>query len=189
MSKAKVVLDVIRQRRSVYPQFFIDREISKSILEVILEAANWAPTHKRTEPWRFYVFTEESKQQLGKFLQNKIMEMYPPEKAATKGKKAYDKCKQAAAIIAITYHRDEKESVPVWEEIAATAMSVQNMWLACHSLNIGTYWSSTKAKQHLHKHIEMPDSETCLGFMYLGYHRMPDINIQRTSMKEKVTWI
>ena len=31
--------------------------------------------------------------------------------------------------------RDLKESVPEWEEIAATAMAVQNMWLTCVDFN------------------------------------------------------
>jgi hypothetical protein len=33
--------------------------------------------------------------------------------------------------------RDEKERIPDWEEVAATAMAVLNMWLTSHSPNIG----------------------------------------------------
>ena len=33
-------------------------------LEQILEAANWAPTHNRTEPWRFTVLGRDAQDQM-----------------------------------------------------------------------------------------------------------------------------
>ena len=33
-----------------------DQILRKSELDTILEAANWAPTHNKTEPWRYVVF-------------------------------------------------------------------------------------------------------------------------------------
>ena len=36
----------------------------RSVLEQMLEAANWAPTHGRTEPWRFVVLSPEGLQQM-----------------------------------------------------------------------------------------------------------------------------
>ena len=35
--------------------------------------------------------------------------------------------------------RDENEVIPEWEELAATSMSVQNMWLTCTSYDLGCY--------------------------------------------------
>jgi len=56
-----MVLDLIKKRRSIFPAQYTDREIAKSDIEKILEAANWAPTHKKTEPWRFRVFRGNAK--------------------------------------------------------------------------------------------------------------------------------
>ena len=39
-----------------------------SIIEQILENAKWAPTHGLNEPWRFVVFSGNSRQQLSDFL-------------------------------------------------------------------------------------------------------------------------
>lgn len=36
----------------------------RSALEQMLEAANWAPTHGRTEPWRFVVLSGEGLQEM-----------------------------------------------------------------------------------------------------------------------------
>jgi nitroreductase len=39
--------------------------------------------------------------------------------------------------------------VPDWEEIAATSMAVQNMYLTCTANRIGCYWSSPKIVNNL----------------------------------------
>lgn len=36
----------------------------RSVLEQMLEAANWAPTHGRTEPWRFVVLGADALQDM-----------------------------------------------------------------------------------------------------------------------------
>ena len=36
----------------------------RSALEQMLEAANWAPTHGKTEPWRFVVLSEDGLQEM-----------------------------------------------------------------------------------------------------------------------------
>ncbi|WP_247747451.1 nitroreductase family protein [Alkalihalobacillus sp. BA299] len=39
--------------------------IPKEYIEKILEAGTFAPNHFRTEPWRFFVLTGESREKLG----------------------------------------------------------------------------------------------------------------------------
>ena len=53
--------ELIRTRRSIYPQMMIDKPISDEIIWNLLENANHAPTHRLTEPWRFKVFTDTAK--------------------------------------------------------------------------------------------------------------------------------
>ena len=47
---------IIKNRRSVFPKSYTDEKIDKRIIMEMLENANWAPTHKLTQPWRFCVF-------------------------------------------------------------------------------------------------------------------------------------
>ena len=69
MDKMDVLMDVIRARRSVFPPLYTsDREVPRSIIEKILEAANWAPSHKKTKHWRFHFFTVKSHEKIGKFM-------------------------------------------------------------------------------------------------------------------------
>ena len=66
--------------------------------------------------------------------------------------------------------RDSKKSVPEWEEIAATAMAMQNMWLTCTAYNIGCYWSTPKYSIKMNDFFKLKNDERCLGFFYLGVY-------------------
>ncbi len=106
-----MIFDLIKERRSIFPPQYIDKPIAKETIEKILEAANWAPTHKKTEPWRFKVLTGEKKQELGIFLSNKYEETDPRPKQM-KIKKLQFNPSNSAAVIAICMQRDPKESLP-----------------------------------------------------------------------------
>ncbi|MDZ7605565.1 MAG: nitroreductase family protein [Cyclobacteriaceae bacterium] len=48
--------DIIKNRRATPPKFLVKKEIPRDVIQQMLENANWAPTHKNTEPWRFKVY-------------------------------------------------------------------------------------------------------------------------------------
>ena len=55
LPSAALAMGLIKARRSVKPKDMNRREVAKADIEAMLEAANWAPTHGLTEPWRFVV--------------------------------------------------------------------------------------------------------------------------------------
>ncbi|WP_343487349.1 nitroreductase [Allomuricauda sp. d1] len=182
------IFDLIRNRRSVFPAQYNDKPIAKKDVEKILEAANWAPTHKKTEPWRFTVLTGEAKEKLGLFLSYKYMATTEkPKKIKTK--KLIENPKKAGAIIVIKMQRDPKLSLPEWEEVAAVAMAVQNMWLCCTQLGVGCYWSSPKLIEHMGEFLDLKMGEVCLGFFYMGHYDGEILDQTRTPIEEKVEWL
>lgn len=183
------ISEIIKSRRSVFPAQYNKEPITKEELILILEAANFAPTHKRTEPWRFKVLQGDAKASLGFFLAEKFKET-----AGTfsefKYKKIKEKPAQSAAVIAICMQRDPKERIPEWEEVAATAMAVQNMWLTAHELKIGAYWSSPGLIKHMDLFFDLAEGETCLGFFYLGkYDGILEEGSRNSSIEEKTEWL
>ncbi|MDX1285865.1 MAG: nitroreductase family protein, partial [Draconibacterium sp.] len=80
------ISEIIKNRRATPPRLYAKKEISKEVIEQLLENANWAPNHKKTEPWRFKIYTGESKSKLANevkaLLQSKLAEGYQvaPEK-------------------------------------------------------------------------------------------------------------
>ena len=47
---SKMISKVIANRRAVYPAQYNIEEVTVEEIKTILQAANWAPTHRRTEP-------------------------------------------------------------------------------------------------------------------------------------------
>ncbi len=156
-------------RRSIFPAEYTNGELSPGTLRKILDSARWAPTHKKTQPWRFKAVTGEGLSQLGDFMiqQYEVNEGKP---AKMKLKKLKQKMEFSAAVVLIFMRRQEKESIPEWEEIAATSMAVQNMWLTAHALGYGAYWSSPKAFADMSQWdaITTSNRDRFLGFFYIG---------------------
>ena len=164
-----MIFDLIARRRAVFPAQFNEKPISDKDIQKILEAANWAPTHRKTEPWRFKVVTGKGRARLGIFLAQKYREITPKPKQI-KIKKLLENPQRAAVVIAICMQRDPEERLPEWEEIAAVAMAVQNMWLCCADLGIGAYWSSPALIEYMDEFFDFKEGERCLGFFYMGYY-------------------
>ncbi len=181
--------NLIASRRSVFPGQYNAAPISEVEIKTILEAANWAPTHRRTEPWRFKVLQGQAKTNLGQFLAAKYKET-TAKFSEIKYNKIAQKMEQSAAVIAICMQRDEKESVPEWEEIAAVAMAVQNMWLMAHEMEIGAYWSSPATIAQMHSFFDFNPGESCLGFFYMGkYDGDLEVGTRLTTIADKTTWL
>ena len=183
-----MIFNLIRNRRSIFPVQYNDKPIVKSDIERLLEAANWAPTHKKTEPWRFKVLLGKSKEDLGIFLSTKYQEVEDKPKQVKFKKLMYNPTK-SAAVIAICMQRDPNECVPEWEEVAAVAIAVQNMWLCCTELGIGCYWSSPGLIKYMDEFFDLADGEKCLGFLYMGYFDGDSPRGVRTPIEDKVDWL
>lgn len=192
MEETQIISDIIQSRRSVYPQFYTEQKIDKTIIEDLLFHANFAPTHRKTEPWRFKVITGKKLAELGDLLAQFYEENTAADKFSAKkmAKKAL-KPRQSSHLIAICMQRDPKERIPEWEEVAATAIAVQNMMLLASSQGIGSYWSSYKAieSESCKAFLGLKSDERCLGFLYLGYHTMPPMEAVRSPIENKVSWL
>lgn len=167
MEKAKVLKEIIESRRSVFPRDYSGEAIDEEVLMEIVESGNFAPQHKRTRPWRFKIFKNEEKNQLGE----KLAEVYKTNTSPqTFLEKKYidisEKIKKTDAIVTIVVNFSGM--VPEWEEIAATSMAVQNMYLTAAANEVGCYWSSPGIVSHLNDYLGLEENQRCLGLFYLG---------------------
>lgn len=183
------VNQVIRTRRSIFPPSYIEKEIPKEVIETILENANFAPTHKLTEPWRFRVFSGTGLEKLADYMGDAYKANTTPETfSEAKYEGTRSKSLKSAAVIAIIMET-HAEKIPEWEEVAAVACAVQNMWLTATANNIGAYWSSPSVNDALKVFLELKENQKCIGFFYMGYHNLGEIPARRTPIADKVTWI
>jgi nitroreductase len=167
MENTTILKHIIEERRSIFPKDYTDKPIPELIINEVLSNAVLAPNHKRTKPWRFKVFKGEEKQKLAQELQNIYRETTPDFQFL---QKKYDdigfKISKANVVISIVV--EYSQLVPDWEEIAATAMAVQNMYLTCTANKVGCYWSSPKIVNHLKDSLKIEENQQCLGLFYMG---------------------
>lgn len=184
------VSQLIRKRRAIFPKSYINKPISKEIIQEVLENANWAPTHRMTEPWRFKVFIGSGLEKLAQYMGAFFIDNTPAEQfTQEKYEKNMENPRRSACVIAICMQSDLENRVPEWEELAAVAMAVQNMWLTCAAYEIGCYWSSPRAALEANEFLGLQKGERCLGLFYMGYHNMPEIPGKRGSILDKVAWV
>lgn len=184
------VHQLIRGRRSVYPAQYIEKHLPDAIIKEVLENANWAPTHKLTQPWRFKVIKGESQKKFGIFMSEKYRSITPREQfSIAKYEKLKMNPQKAGALIAICLHPDSRNRVPEWEEIASVAMAVQNMWLTCAAYQVGAYWSTPDLIKYFSEYTPLEENERCIGLFYMGYYKPIDAAPKRDAIADKVAWI
>ncbi len=179
----KEISKIIQARNSFYPREFNGKIIEEDIIIQLLNNANFAPSHRMTQPWFFKIFCGKSK----KILLNEILRLntdFSNEKIENL-KLNYDK---SSHIICICI-KFNNEIVPEWEEIAATAMSVQNLYISCVDSKIGGYWSTPKYCKKINDFLRLNNKERCLGFFYLGCIDIKHPrNIKRKNINDKIEW-
>ncbi|WP_421938949.1 nitroreductase family protein [Pedobacter sp.] len=188
MSAYETLSKIIKERRSIFPASYIKKEIPVEVINQILESANYAPTHKLTQPWRFVVIRKDAKARLGAELGKIYQEQVPSHQFLQKKFDSFaEKTEQADCIIAINMQVSGK--IPEWEELAAVACAVQNMALTAESLKVGAYWSSPPLIDHLGDFLALAEDEKCIGLFYMGYHNEKPWQANRTPIDEKVRFL
>lgn len=168
--------ELIRERRTIYPEQFSTRKVHREQIEVILNNAQWAPTHGNTQPWRFKVFmSEESRQDLSQFLGKTYMELTPVDQQNdAKLSKLMRRPNISSVVIAVCMERQAEEKILEIEEIEAVACAIQNMHLTATAYGLGGFWSTPKLiyTQNMNDYLGLNEKDKCLGLFYIGY---PDI--------------
>ena len=145
-------LNLIKTRRTIGPKEYTGERITAAELETLLEAGNWAPSHGKTEPWRYVVVSGYGAvQNYLAFLDNWYTERSHtlPEETVHKFRKKLDAVilewpEKVSHLIVLCMKRQAKPEklMPEWEELCATAMAVQNIHLQATAMDIGVFWSS-----------------------------------------------
>ncbi len=159
---------LIRARRSVRPERLSLEKVHRDQIEALIEAANWAPTHGQTEPWRFKVFTGsalESLQQIGRGLSKDSTEL-----AYLQSK--YDRIRtgtNASAGILVYMKRQVSGKIPEVEILARVCRT--NMSLFGNHLWNVFVWSSGSAvyEEQFAEEIGILKPDRILGVLYPGY--------------------
>ncbi|MBM3958438.1 MAG: hypothetical protein FJ314_01515 [SAR202 cluster bacterium] len=186
------VLDAIRRRRNV--REFQDRPVSKAAIEKMLDAARWAPNHRLTFPWRFFVLEKGGKVRaaVAELTRRWTYENNPqlPEKKRieTAGASAEEVSNVPAFVIVYSASGPNEEVTR--ENYATTCIAVQNMQLAAMTEGLAVGWSTGKPTRHvdLPRTLGADPSWQMVGALFIGFPAS-EPRPQRPEASEHTVWL
>ena len=150
----------IRERRTI--GVFSQREVSPALVEELIEAARWAPTHKHTEPWRFHVVSGDAREEMVEAIVSEGGEF-------TKDPRG--KLMRSPLFVAVTQEAVLDDPVRDREDYAAVCCAVQNMMLAATSRGLATKWSTGALAENsaAKRWLGIEEQDRIVAYLYLGY--------------------
>ncbi|MBI3998477.1 MAG: nitroreductase [Armatimonadetes bacterium] len=184
------MLDVIKARRSV-PKVRAD-PVPREVIEQMLDVAVWAPNHRLTEPWRFYVLIGDGKRRFAEIRRRFRASTFPNPEAPEAQKalgRIYQDTMATPAIIAVTAHQAQDDETR-HEDTAATFMALQNLMLAGAELGVGTYMRTGPLidNPEVRTLLGVEDDRRILAMVYVGYPAETPQK-RRTPAAEKTVWL
>ncbi|WP_442600996.1 nitroreductase family protein [Paenibacillus sp. KN14-4R] len=167
--------------------------VDPKLIEEMLEAATWAPNHKKTEPWRFFVMTGEGRNVLGQAYADIALEGQDDELAGELLEQFRSKHAQKAfrSPVIIGIAATPSPDATWIEEMAAAHAAVQNMLLTAHALGLGAVWRTGDPTYHekMSAAFGLNAGEQMVGFVYVGYPDMDQPQGKRVSFQDKTVWL
>jgi nitroreductase len=184
------LLNAIATRRSFSLKAIAPEPVDLDLVARMLEAANWAPSHGKTEPWRFVVYSDEARRIVGDAFGTAFRLLNPDQPADSAGEQAQrERVWQAPVWIALGMQSDPK--MPEWEELIAFGSAVQNLHLMAGALGLAGKWTSGACALHPHvaEVVGFAPHTQLRGFFYVGHPAVAWPEGRRRSLAEKVRWV
>lgn len=182
MEKAEYLLSIVKARRSI--RRFKPIRVPGELLDLILEAARWAPSAGNRQPWRFIVVTEgEIRWKIGEVYQRireRRLKFLPTDSPSYKRlservKSNFYRDMFAGAPVNIVVCGVPKESFHMRTYVQDCAVAIQNMLLMTHVLGLGSVYVNFDRPEHedlvkqIQELLEVPEEVNIVAILPLGY--------------------
>ena len=175
----KNLLEIIQTRRSV--RVYKTGKVTDQQLQLILEAARWAPSGANTQPWELVVTRDREKmRRIRQIYDNEWRERKREDPINYKGLKN-DYVGDVSVIVLVCGDARTKQVYLTTRQPAdreklfqaSIANAVQQMMLAAASMNLGTVWVSVReeVEPELRELFKVPASLRLLWVVPIGYAR------------------
>lgn len=172
------VIDVekaIRTRRT--HKAFAPEPLEPALLDELFELARWAPNHHLTNPWRFRV--------LGELTRERLMALAESEKPG-----AAVKLERAPTLVAVSAYLGGDATQDREDELA-TAVAAYLVLLGAHARGLAGYWRTVAllADPRGREILGLPIQETPVGLLYLGRSVQEQRVPARAPLEDLVTYL
>ena len=181
-AQAEDFASVLRGRRSI--DLFVPDPVAIDTLMAAIELASWAPNHRLTEPWRFYL--------IGPTTMCAVVDLAVELEIAKKGERAGPlrraRLEAVPGTFVLTSLRSE-DALTERENYAACCCAAQNLMLYLWRQGIGVKWT-TGAMTRQQRFYELlgidAGKESVVGFFWYGVPKVIPVQ-KRRAVEEIVT--
>tara|TARA_Y100001968_G_scaffold322680_1_gene359184 strand:- start:290 stop:841 length:552 start_codon:yes stop_codon:yes gene_type:complete len=173
------IAQAIQKRRTIH--IFSKKSVPKAVVEKSIFAANQAPCHKRTFPWRFTNIGMKKRERLYQLQLTLKFGDKPTDESSLK--KIREKMLNPSHLLIATQVCTDNQ-IQKHEDYAACACAIQNLSLSLAADYVGYKWSTGKITTDpstYHIAEINPDEEEIIGFIWIGYGTEPPL-IKRPSI-------
>ena len=151
--------------------------ISDDIIDRIVQAAQWAPNHKRTWPLRIAVVRGESRRMLGTVISDAMAAHGDDEAKVLKARTKYMRSPVVVVVASAIGHSDSETE----ENRYAVAAGTQNMLLVAESFGLAALWGSPAkgTNDAITDLCKMDATDHVLGIVYMGWPTQPVPAVER----------
>lgn len=157
--------ELIRKRRTIH--LFERERPPDAVIHRAIELARWAPNHRLTEPWRFYLLGPRTAAEIAE-LNARIVTEKRGEQA---GLAKRERWLAVPGWLLVTCRRSD-DPIREQEDYAACCCAIQNMMLYLWSEQIGVKWTTGDVTRHplFWKILNIDQNEEKLvGLFWYGY--------------------
>jgi nitroreductase len=185
------LLSALRNRRTC--RSFTGDPVPRRVIEAMLEAARWAPNHRLTNPWRFFVVEKAGavRQQIARLVHDWTYEYVKnpsPERRTQSADAAQREILDAPALLYAFAAPGADEEITA-ENYAATCCAVQNLQLAAYAYGVAVGWSTGKPAKPagLPAVLGADPSWRLVGALFAGYPAQV-LRQERKPVADITTW-
>lgn len=161
------VYQAIYRRRMAWR--FKDDPVERAVLARLLDTAVWAPNHRLTEPWRFFVLEKagETRRRVGELAYQSSLEDGGNRRRA---EALRDKVLSPPALI-YAYGKPGDNAKTAQENYAAVCCAVQNIALAAVAEGLAVTWETGRLARlpNLHQVLGAKKKWQMVGLLMIGY--------------------
>lgn len=184
------MLEILKKRRAV--RQFDTREVERSKIEALLEAATYAPNDRMREPWHFYVLQGDSLKGYREVALHYLQKRFPTKPHLVESSMAA--ITKTPLVIVATSAIVTGDEGATKDNTFAVSCAIMSMWLMAEQLGLGMVWRTRGVgfvhDTALHTFIGATDEEQLVGTLCIGYPAEEITSLKkRTSYTEKTTWL
>ena len=147
---------------------------TRELIEQVLHAAVHAPNHHDTQPWRFFVLTNDARVQFGDALAEAVRRrMAGMDPAKLDGLLLAERAKpmRSPVLIVVGVTSQERDPMTRREDFQSASAALQNMLLAAESLGLAAIWRTGEGTLDagVKAHFGLQPEDEIAGVLYLGY--------------------